>query len=86
MQLGARWLAGDAPHRSVPDSLHQAIRSAEVSEPDAKSWTLTWLEGRPRAALDDALLVYVDAAGAIPTETQTTSRDIVDVDDDSWLD
>lgn len=54
MQLGSRWQAGDAPHPGVPELLHAAIRLAEAECPDGHSWTLTWLEGRPRVELLDA--------------------------------
>ena len=67
MQLGSRWQAGHAPHPGVPASLHEAIAAAELglgrgsgpesgSAPGAAagaSWTLTWLEGRPRVELVD---------------------------------
>ncbi|CAG7618020.1 Fe-S oxidoreductase [Leucobacter soli] len=52
MQLGARWPARDAPHRSVPEALHPAIAELEAAHPDAGYWTLTWLEGRPVCRLD----------------------------------
>lgn len=54
MQLGARWRVGDPPHRSVPAELHALIAEHERAHPDADAWTLTWLEGGPRLALDDA--------------------------------
>lgn len=64
MQLGARWRVGDPPHRSVPQELHKAIAEQEVRYPNADAWTLTWLEGRPQCALDDLVLVNLDATGA----------------------
>ncbi len=60
MQMGARWQAGDPPHRSVPAALHQEITRQEALHPAADSWTLTWLEGLPRCALDDAALLTLD--------------------------
>lgn len=51
MRLGARWLAGDPPHRGVPEGLTVAIADAEAAQPGAESWTLTWLEGRPVCTL-----------------------------------
>ena len=54
MQLGSRWQAGDAPHPGVPELLHAAIDSAETEYPNGHSWTLTWLEGRPRVELLDS--------------------------------
>ncbi len=76
MQLGARWRAGDAPHRSVPESLHAAIAAAEAERPGAGSWTLTWLEGRPICTLDDVVTLQLAADEAIPDE---------EGDDDDWL-
>ena len=65
MQLGARWAAGAPPHRGVPAALHAAIAAQEERHPGAGSWTLTWLEGRPRCALDDAVVVALGADGAV---------------------
>ncbi|GAA2831065.1 hypothetical protein FB468_0479 [Leucobacter komagatae] len=74
MQLGSRWQAGQPPHHGVPELLHAAISAAESgvfggNEP-AGSWTLTWLEGRPRVELVDGAGVLradigVDAAGRV---------------------
>jgi len=49
----------------VPPLLHPAILETEAAYPGSNSWTLTWLEGRPRCALDDVALVSVDARGAV---------------------
>lgn len=65
MQLGARWRVGEEPHRGVPPRLHGAIAEQELNHPEAHSWTLTFLEGRPRCALDHIVLVTEDAAGSI---------------------
>lgn len=65
MQLGARWRVGETPHRGVPPVLHAAIAAQEAAHPDAHSWTLTFLEGRARCALDDLVLVALDASGAV---------------------
>ena len=83
MQLGARWRVGDPPHRSVPPTLHRAIADAEQANPDAVSWTLTWLEGRPRCELDDLALVTITASGEISSSQlhATGGED----DDDDWL-
>jgi hypothetical protein len=80
MRLGARWLVGEPPHRSVPSNLHELIAAQEAAHPGAYAWTLTWLEGRPRCALDDVALVTLDAAG------QAILVDDSDDDDDDWLD
>lgn len=80
MQMGARWQAGEPPHRSVPSELHEAIAEQEALFPDASSWTLTWLEGRPRCALDTVALLTLDASGQALLESDTD-----DNDEDDWL-
>lgn len=67
MQLGARWRAGDAPHRGVPDALHGTIAEQEAQHPSAEAWTLTWLEGRPVCELDDVAFVTLDVVGRVRT-------------------
>lgn len=88
MQLGARWRVGDPPHRSVPQPLHDMIAAQEAAHPGAVSWTLTWLEGRPRCALDDVALVTLDAAGCpklvADADEHTYPSDEND-DEDDWL-
>lgn len=88
MQLGVRWQAGEPPHRSVPPSLHGAIARREAAHPGARAWTLTWLEGRPRCALDGVALVELDANGA-PRVTVFSGPDASPADDapdqDDWL-
>lgn len=81
MQLGARWRVGDPPHRSVPPALHQAIADAESAHPSAVSWTLTWLEGRPRCELDDLALVTLNPAGGVSSSQLENQSG----DDDDWL-
>ncbi|MFC5338244.1 Fe-S oxidoreductase [Leucobacter denitrificans] len=97
MQLGVRWRAGDPPHRGVPQVLLDAVRATEAAHPAGESWTLTWLEGRPRAELisaDATVLaeVYLDAAGqvqAVNHDAQAPGTGAVDNadtdDDDDWL-
>lgn len=80
MQLGARWAAGSAPHRGVPEALHAEIAAQEARHPDEHSWTLTWLEGRPRCALGDAVVVALDASGGIEVEDEGGADE-----DDDWL-
>lgn len=87
MQLGARWQAGQPPHRGVPAELHGIIAELESAHPGAQSWTLTWLEGRPRCALQcepgcagcavqpEPVAVLADAPAAGDS----------DADDDDWL-
>lgn len=96
MQLGARWRAGETPHRGVPELLHPAIASAETAHASGASWTLTWLEGRPRVELfcsDGEVLadLRVDAQGFV-TESAVRAGDrsgdarpLDDEDDDDWL-
>lgn len=78
MRLGARWLMGEAPHHAVPTEIHGVIAEQERSHPEAKAWTLTWLEGRPRCQLDDLLIVTLD--GVIEDALSTDVED-----DDDWL-
>lgn len=90
MQLGARWAVGDPPHRSVPAAMHALIVELEQRHPSASAWTLTWLEGLPRVALDDVLVLTVNRQG----ETQVLAApapgapgEIAELgdDDDRWL-
>ena len=91
MQLGARWRTGETPHRSVPGLLHAAIAEQEARHPDADSWTLTWLEGRPRCILDGRVFVGLDAHGRVRvgdtrgTDPALSAADAPDADDDDWL-
>lgn len=84
MQLGARWRSGETPHRSVPDSLHDEIATQEALHPRAEAWTLTWLEGRPRCALDDAVIISLTASGEVLVEGELTDVATDEADDD-WL-
>lgn len=78
MRLGARWSAGDPPHRSVPSVLRAAIAAAEAAHPHEPSWTLTWLEGRAVCSLGDAVTVReADAVSA--------NAGAVDDPDEDWL-
>ncbi|MBN9613711.1 MAG: Fe-S oxidoreductase [Actinobacteria bacterium] len=69
MQLGARWIAGQPPHRSVPAAMHAAIASAETAHAEAESWTLSWLEGRPvcelLSAAGSVLVVSLGVGGEV---------------------
>lgn len=82
MQIGSRWAAGAPPHSGVPQSLYPALAAAEREHPSAMSWTLTWLEGRPRCTLDDRVTVFEDANGAIRTDELSDDEA---GDDDDWL-
>ena len=59
MRLGTRWEFGAEPPASVPAALRPRIADAEASVADGagRHWTLTWLEGRPIAELDDGTVV-----------------------------
>ena len=70
MRLGARWRVGEAPHVSVPAALHPAILEQEAEHRSASSWTLTWLEGRPRCELID------DSDGHVVTVTPNAAGEI----------
>jgi hypothetical protein len=92
MQLGARWRGGDPPHRSVPPALHATIAAQQAEHPEASSWTLTWLEGRPRCALEHAVIVTLDAAGrplvldgADPASDRASASEDDEDEDDDWL-
>ena len=95
MQLGARWRAGEEPHRGVPPVLYSVIAEQEAAHPTASAWTLTFLEGRPRCALDDAVTVTLNVAGAVIIEggagltadrfASPAVEGVPDDADDDWL-
>lgn len=66
MQLGTRWSVGDAPPAILPAAVLAAIVSveAELSGTDTSTWrwTLTWLERKPIAQLDDGTTLRFDPA------------------------
>ena len=60
MRLGTRWGVGSPPPPAVPEEIRAAIAQAEATvgvQGTGASWTLTWLEGRPIATLDDGTTV-----------------------------
>ncbi len=72
MQLGTRWpVGGELPVR-VPDALGAAIREVEAelagTDTEGWRWTLTWLEGRPIAELDDGTRLRVGHDGVVHRE------------------
>lgn len=69
MQLGTRWAFGAPPPASVPAELREQIGALEAARAGAAAghWTLTWLEGRPIAELDDGTRVTL--AGVIEPQT-----------------
>lgn len=86
MQLGARWRVGDPPHRGVPSALYAAIAEQERAHPGAGSWTLTWLEGRPRCSLDDLVMLELTASGETRISALGGAGDATPQhDDDDWL-
>lgn len=72
MQLGTRWTVGEEPPARLPVEVVAAIRGveAELAGVDTASWrwTLTWLEGRPVAELDDGTTVRIGHDGAVTVE------------------
>lgn len=72
MQLGTRWSVGDDAPAALPAAMVEAVREveSEVAELDTSAWrwTLTWLEGRPVAELDDGTVLRVSAAGDVVRE------------------
>ena len=69
MRLGTRWSIGEEPPAGLPAELSDAIRSVEEGlDPDRAAslrWTLSWLENRPSAELDDGTLLEVGADGRV---------------------
>ena len=65
MQLGTRWSVGTPPPASVSDIMTAVILDHEAAHPEwaGMTWTLTFLEGRPIAELDDGTTISWDAAG-----------------------
>jgi len=60
MRLGTRWAFGSVPPVSVPAEMRERIAAAETTftgDGANRHWTLTWLEGRPIAELDDGTVV-----------------------------
>lgn len=70
MQLGTRWAFGDEPPASVPAELRPLIATAEsrTQAGAGRHWTLTWLEGRPIAELDDGTVVSDVIADALDAD------------------
>lgn len=83
MRIGVRWLAGATPHASVPESYHALIRETERDSPEARAWTLTWLEGHAVCELDDLARISLNSSGT-PHVTRLR-EDVMDEDEDDWL-
>ena len=69
MQLGTRWSFGEEPPARLPEVMVGAIAdveselqdgAAEGVDPHSWRWTLTWLEGRAVAELDDGTVLRHD--------------------------
>lgn len=91
MQLGSRWTAGAKPHPGVPELLYAAVAESECAHPSGTSWTLTWLEGRPRAELLDLsgevlADLRVDSSGRVTIGSHSDPIEAAEIDDDDdWL-
>ncbi len=78
MRLGTRWTVGSPPPAAVPDALRQPLSEAELALGDAAAgatWTLTWLEGRPIATLDDGTSVTLEGTRTVSDEPERSSDD-----------
>ncbi|MBH0009062.1 hypothetical protein [Salinibacterium sp. SWN1162] len=76
MQLGTRWpVGGDVPER-LDAAMREAIAGVEADvahlETSAWRWTLTWLESRPVAELDDGTIVRQAADGSVSVKDPTS--------------
>jgi hypothetical protein len=76
VRLGTRWSVGATPPGAVPSELLDRLRLAEdgLGASAHGSWTLTWLEGRPIATLDDGTTVTLDGI-ATPTPLEESDDD-----------
>ncbi|MFC5501943.1 hypothetical protein ACFPJ4_06775 [Lysinimonas soli] len=80
MQLGTRWTFGDPPPPRLPAVMVDAVARVETEraghagsdDPRTWRWTLTWLEGRAVAELDDGTVLRHDPA------TDTVLREHLD--------
>lgn len=72
MQLGTRWSVGATPPPRLPEAVTRAIAEVESGlagrDTSAWRWTLTWLEGRPVAELDDGTTIRIGRDGAVSVE------------------
>jgi hypothetical protein len=73
VQLGTRWRVGaEAPER-LSEEFVARIRHVEAQlvgiDTSQWRWTLTWLEGRPVAELDDGTVVRLRSSGEITIES-----------------
>jgi hypothetical protein len=75
MQMGTRWSVGAGAPAQLSDDVRAAVASVEEElagiDTSQWRWTLTWLEGRPVAELDDGTTIRVDAYGVVTIEAPT---------------
>ena len=82
MQLGTRWDVGTPPPAALSDDMQRLIARVEgeleADGIDTASWrwTLTWLERRPIAELDDGTIVREEHDGTVSIRTGET---------DAWM-
>ncbi|CAN5286658.1 hypothetical protein BH11ACT3_BH11ACT3_15430 [soil metagenome] len=66
MQLGTRWSVGATSPASLPAVMRDAVDTVETGlvedgvDTSSWRWTLTYLEGRPIAQLDDGATLSYD--------------------------
>ncbi|MGV8857437.1 hypothetical protein [Rhodoglobus sp.] len=72
MQLGTRWSVGEPAPERLDAAMREAITGVESEiahlDTSAWRWTLTWLESRPVAELDDGTIVRQAADGDVTVE------------------
>jgi hypothetical protein len=72
VQLGTRWSVGDSAPERLDAAMREAIAGIEADvahlDTTAWRWTLTWLESRPVAELDDGTIVRQGANGTVSVE------------------
>jgi len=70
MQLGTRWSVGEDAPDSLPESVRRGVERVEAEleadgvEASSWRWTLTWLERRATAELDDGTIVREQPDGS----------------------
>ncbi len=74
MQLGTRWSVGATPPAALPAAVVAAVAETEAGLADVDTatwrWTLTWLESKPVAQLDDGTTLRVNPATNAVVVTQ----------------
>lgn len=84
MRIGMRWSAGQPPHPQVPQELCEAISWVDRRAPVDTSWTLTWLEGRPRCERGDGYRVVLGSSNEVDILAPGDDEPYDD-DEDDWL-